>query len=251
MSENCVYLFLVILLISIILIIIVFKNRKETFNSIFSSKPLRLCYVITIPERKKYIQSIMPKFNLNPIIFPATLKKNISKDKLIESGFLHPETKLNIGQIACHLSHIQVLKTFLNSSEPRCLIFEDDIEPARDSKDYYSIRIKKFLMMVPDDFDLIYLGRCYDRCKQDKIIGPGLVQCFFPLCRHSYIVSRKGAQKIIMNTIPLKIQGDNTIANLISQRKIKAYAAKPAIFFQNRKKLGSFLNNNDTLRECW
>lgn len=238
-----VYIFL---FISVLLLLLLLKKNTEYFKN--SNKSLKLSYVITLPDRKKYIQKIMPGFEIKPIILPASLKNNLNKEKLIKNKFLSPESKLNMGQIACHHSHIKALKTFLQTSEPWALIFEDDIEPAK--KINYNIKIANILKNVPANFDLIYLGRCYDKCRYDQIIVPGLVRCFYPLCRHSYIVSRKGARYIINNTLPLKIQGDNTIANLILKKKLIAYASKPALFYQNRKELKSNLNNNDTLREC-
>lgn len=245
------YFFIFLILVLILLLgFLLYKRKSESFNTNLN-KSLKLSYVITLPNRKNYIERIMPGFGLNPIIFPAILKDTLLKDHLIKSNFLNPESRLNMGQIACHYSHIEVLKTFLMTSEPLALIFEDDIEPAKKDKNYYNLQIKNILNNVPNDFDLIYLGRCYDRCQYDENISPGLVRCFWPLCRHSYIVSRKGALSIIKQTLPLKIQGDNTIANLIKSKKLIAYAAKPALFHQNRKELGSNLDNNDTLRECW
>ncbi len=249
MLKYCFFIFLILVLI-LLSGFFLYRKKPESFNTNLN-KSLKLSYVITLPNRKNYIEGIMPGFGLNPIIFPATLKENLLRDSLTTSKFLNPESKLNMGQIACHYSHIEVLKTFLKTSEPLALIFEDDIEPAKKGINYYNLQIKNILNNVPNDFDLIYLGRCYDRCQYDENISPGLVRCFWPLCRHSYIVSRKGALSIINQTLPLKIQGDNTIANLIKSKKLIAYAAKPALFHQNRKHLGSNLNNNDTLRECW
>ena len=248
MLKYC--FFLILILVLILLGVFLLYRKPESFNTNLN-KSLKLSYVITLPNRKNYIERIMPGFGLNPAIFPATLKKSLRRDSLVKSNFLNPESKLNMGQIACHYSHIRVLKTFLKTSEPMALIFEDDIEPAKKNKDYYNLQIKNILAHVPHNFDLIYLGRCYDRCQNDQNISPGLVRCFWPLCRHSYIVSRRGALSIINLTLPLKIQGDNTIANLIKRKRLIAYAAKPALFHQNRKQLGSNLNNNDTLRECW
>ena len=244
-----VFIFITLIVLLICYRSIIFNRTTESFNNIKNTQ--LLSYVITLPNRKEYIQQIMPGFHLEPIIFPAILKKNLARINLIENKFLNPDSKLNMGQIACHYSHIQALKSFLKTPQPWALIFEDDIEAAKQDKGYYKTRIENILRGVPPNFDLIYLGRCYDKCQYDQLIVPGLVRCFRPLCRHSYIVSRKGAESIINNTIPLKIQGDNTIANLISRRKLIAYAAKPALFYQNRKDLGSNLNNNDILRECW
>ena len=92
--------------------------------------------------------------------------------------------------------------------------------------------------------NIIYFGRCWDKCHKQNYISDNLVRTYFPQCRHSYGVTRKGAEIIIKKSIPLIDKGgDQNIAILIENGELEAYAVTPNLFFQNRDVLGSNLNN--------
>ena len=225
------------------------SSSKDTFlnNSYHSlNQYFEQIYVITLPQRKTYIQNIMRKINLNCFYYPAFLKKNINKQELIKSGFLSPQFKINEGQIACHLSHILVLKKFLKSNFRNCLIFEDDLKIPQVSSSLLDVTMS----MIPRNYDIIYLGRCWDSCKKTTHLNNYVVKCHAPQCRHAYGVSRKGAEKIIRLTQPLINAGDATISKYIQTGQIIAYAPTKSFFFQNRQQLGSNLNNLSIQKEC-
>lgn len=219
---------------------------KHSHNFSYFNKYFQQIYVITLPSRKKYIEDIMSKIKLSCYYYPAFLKNNINKGNLISSGFLSPYHLLNDGQIACHLSHISVLKKFLLSDSKNCLIFEDDIKIPELS----SIDVPRILTSVPLDYDIIYFGRCWDSCLNTVPINKYIVKCYAPQCMHAYGVSRKGAVKIINHTIPLEEPGDLAISKIVSKRQIIAYAPKDSIFFQNRELLSSNLNNFNVQKVC-
>ena len=91
---------------------------------------------------------------------------------------------------------------------------------------------------IPSDYDIIYLGRCWDNCRKSIIVNGLVLKCYAPQCRHAYGVSRKGAEKIIKFSQPLEKAGDLTISTYVSKGQIIAYAPKNP-FFQNREQLGS------------
>jgi len=178
--------------------------------------------------------------------FPAIPKDSLDKNKLVSSGFLSPYNKLNDGQIACHLSHISVLKKFLESNSRNCLIFEDDLKmPEVDN-----LNLSEMFSSIPSDYDIIYLGRCWDNCRKSTPINGLVLKCYAPQCRHAYGVSRKGAQKIIELSQPLEKAGDLTISKYVSRGQIIAYAPRKSVFFQNREQMGSNLNNFNIQKEC-
>ena len=242
------FVMLYLLLAIFIAIKIIYSGfYKTNINSLsYLNNYFQQVYVITLDNRKNYIQNIMHDINLQCIYFPAILKKNINKNKLIKSGFLSAKNKLNNGQIACHLSHIAVLKKFLNSNAQNCLIFEDDLKTPESNNTY----LQKSLSLIPSNYDIIYLGRCWDRCKKSIPINDFIVKCFTPQCRHAYGVSRKGAQKIIKLTRPLIKAGDFTISRQIAKGNIIAYSPKLSIFFQNRENLSSNLGNIYKQKVC-
>ena len=114
----------------------------------------------------------------------------------------------------------------------------------------------------------IYFGKCWDFCNLSEKINE-YVNKSYPLCRHAYAVSKQGAQKIFNYSIPLHIEGDLSIRDLSLQKKlnysfpiqreedisirdlsrkglINIYTSNPTIFFQDRAKLGTNLQNHST-----
>ena len=199
-------------------------------------------YVITLPERKSHMKSVMRSINVNPTFFPAYLAKNLKQEELINRELIIPECNLSRGQVACHLSHCGVLGDFLkNKKAQSCLVFEDDIS-IPDKSLATNEHFEKVLRDLPEDWDVLYLGRCWDSCNQEIPVSPYIVRCFQPLCRHAIAFSRKGAKKIIDYTLPMNTNpGDRMISELIQSGTVIAYCASPAIFFQNREKFDSSL----------
>ena len=160
----------------------------------------------------------MNSIKVDCIYFPAILKQKINREHLISLGLISPQNLLNNAQIACHLSHITILKKFLKSSAINCLIFEDDISMPQVNK----INLPEMLSLIPSDYDIIYLGRCWDSCRRSVSLNRQIVKCHAPQCFHSYGVSREGAKKIIKYTKALIKPPDLTISEYIRSGKITA-----------------------------
>lgn len=201
-------------------------------------------YVITIDKRLEYIKYIMSIMKINPIIFKGVDKNNLDKDHLIKNKIVSPNffKNGNKGKIACHLSHIEVLKKFLKTKAENCLIFEDDImmpENISHIKEYMENTMK----VVPTNWDVIYFGRCWDNCKDAIIINQYLMKSQ-PVCRHAYAVSRKGAKIIIENTKPQTTTGDKMYKKLNIKGLLDIYSTIEPLFFQNRTDISSEIGHN-------
>ncbi len=221
-------------------------SYKNSLNDSFEQ-----IYVICLPERLNYIKSIMDSLNINPIYFKAILKNNININQYIENQFISPNYKLNIGQIACHHSHLSVINKFLKSNRKNCLIFEDDL--LKPTNNYIINKIVNIIMVtVPVDYDIIYFGKCWSKCKNNTKINKYLYKTNSRiLCRHSYALSRAGAYKVLHNTLPLTTNGgDVEISNLITSNKLNAYYSNPTLFFQNRSTIESELGHYNSIKEC-
>ena len=239
------YIYFIIIFFIIIFLVTYLHFLNKNFS--YLNKYFQQIYVITLPERKKYIKNVMNNINLHCEYFPAILKKNIDKNQLVASGVLSYQNKFkNDGEIACYLSHISVLKKFLSSNAENCLIFEDDLKMPESPP----TNISKIFSTIPSDYDIIYLGRCWDNCQKNVPVNNFIVKPHNPYCTHAYGVSRKGANKIIALSKPLEYPIDNILAKSIFTKKLIAYAISPSIFFQNREELGSSLNNINRLQEC-
>ena len=254
MIIVCILCFIVVIIILLLLFIKPkesyidwddYKNvKKNWIDNLFDET-----YVITIPKRKNYVNKIMKTMKIKPVVFKAFEQDKLDRNQLIEKNIIEKDSKIANGRIACHLSHVEVLKSFLNNSKSKtCFIFEDDVK-LPDNLTTRINKIKKIMKAIPSDWDLINFGRCWDICSNTEIINEDIVKSF-PLCRHAYAVTRKGAQIIIDNTFPMKTAGDAMYRQLALDKKLNIYTSLHRIFDQNREKMGSELDNNDNLSEC-
>lgn len=107
--------------------------------------------------------------------------------------------------LGCAMSHLGVWKKFLMTKEQHCLILEDDvIFENKFSKE----KINQVISYTPKNFDLLYLG-CFDsiifkyamtllsNAGSFKKINKYINKPSVALATHAYIISRKGAKKLI------------------------------------------------------
>jgi GR25 family glycosyltransferase involved in LPS biosynthesis len=260
-NINTIILILLIILIVIVLIFIFKINNKFKMNNKFKinnkfnslNNYFDVIYVITIPERYKYIKEIMDSLNIHPIYFKAILKNNIDIDKYKREKFITDDHKVSTGQIACHHSHLEIINKFLDTNKYNCLIFEDDLmKPI--NKFLINKIIKNAMNSIPKEYDILYLGKCWATCKDNIKINNNLYKIQLNnsiLCRHAYSITRKGAMKIKEIALPLSNKGgDNILSKYIRNGYLNSYYIYPSVFFQNRSTIESKLNHNMPPKEC-
>uniref|UniRef100_A0A6C0DFW0 Glycosyl transferase family 25 domain-containing protein n=1 Tax=viral metagenome TaxID=1070528 RepID=A0A6C0DFW0_9ZZZZ len=146
--------------------------------------------------------------------------------------------------IGIALAHIQAWKAFLKTDRDYGIIFEEDVVLAPNFRDQF----EKAIISVPTDYDILYLGcfGCQSRSniwtycmfytswlKPFKQINPHIVRPSVAMALHGYVVSRKGAAKLlelfdhnIWNHVDGMIQARTLLGSLTT------YASCPRIAFQ-------------------
>jgi GR25 family glycosyltransferase involved in LPS biosynthesis len=209
-------------------------------------------YCIYIPSRETYIKNVFNNLGLQPNFIKGIDKNTIDVDKLIKENKIKYWNQVNTGRIACHYSHLSVLKQFLNTNKERCIIFEDDIK-LKYSK-YRTLKLlKKILYNTPKDCDILYLGFCYEDCNMIQKYNDYVSVAYEPKCRHAYVVNRNGAKKILDKTSIMYDNGDKMMMYLIKKNVLKTYISNYSLFLQNRESLGTNLGNNGIIRghDCY
>ena len=250
------------------LIILLFVNKKDTMADVSLNETINdvidSVYVIAIPKRKSYMERVLNYYDIKGEFIDTIMKDTLDKKELVNQDLLHYDhenqeknfkkkevhfTGLNTGRIACHLSHMKALKTFLKSDHQTCLIFEDDIKMSNKKK-----VITKFIETIkslPKGWEYANLGRCWDRCSKDQKINKYLVRSVRPLCRHAYVLNRSGANKILNYCLPMKgYPGDHHYAEMVHKKLLNAFSSKEQVFFQNRETLGTTIGNNNIIKTC-
>ena len=245
-----------IFLIIVVILLIVYKRRQnvECFTNKKSNDWLQEIFdyrqIITIPDRKKHVLKFCKSFDLKPTIFNAILKDEISYKNLYG---------LKIGEIACAMSQEAVLKKFVKTGKSSLLMFEDDNIPftfkfykkSGLSLDNIKNYVKNAYNMLPANWDVLYLGRCWDNCNRNIKINKYLYKTHRTLCHHAIAFSRQGAIRVLEAiSHPLQRPIDHIVARLTTQGEIDAYATIIPVFYQNRDKMESTVGNFDNLPVC-
>jgi len=148
--------------------------------------------------------------------------------------------------IAIAMSHMKAWRTFLKTEQPYTIIFEDDAIVEKDFCDKLTTNLK----YVPKDFDLLYLGcfGCQNTTntlsvifsilgkgnKNNKIINEYINKPYIALALHGYMISRKGATKLL-KMIEGKIYYylDYILQDLNQKNIINVYSLNERIVYQS------------------
>ena len=157
----------------------------------------------------------------------------------------------SVGEIGCYLSHTNIWKEIVSNNSNNCIIFEDDVIP---DKKYE--KIIKYIEDVPDDYDIAYLGwwsrnninnnnknsnwlYTVNDSEKSNILG-----------LYSYIISNKGAKKLLSKSFPIDVQLDTYVSLYNNINKdFKRYLSKIQLFIADKTVLGDE-NTHTVCNKC-
>lgn len=216
----------------------------DTENKIKSSKCINTCIISLEPPTKKI--RYLKNFGLNPKWIKGI---DIKNDPIEIKSYVSPFMQKfgPNGMIGSGMAHMKTWEYIISENLDYAIIFEDDVLLTRNFTDI----LKNVLVNVPKDFDILYLGGF--GCKSDiniftlfksfivgnrnlpkqKYINPYIIAPRFVAAIHGYIISLKGAKKLISNlkgTVSTYL--DIEILKLYCDKKINLYLSRPRIVFQ-------------------
>lgn len=173
------------------------------------------------------------------ISVPGTRSRDIMKDRF--RGKVHnvhifdgvdgtrvPQRtdKLRPGQLGCALSHMRLWALAQRTGAPAVLVFEDDAEPVHDFRD----RLAGILPHIDDSVDMVFLGHCAEK-EDGAAYAPGLRTSKHPRCTHGYLVTRRGARKLVRWATQAKLEHpiDEMLAREIFYGNIRALSCFPPL----------------------
>ncbi len=172
---------------------------------------------------------------------------------------LHRHGKpLNLGEVACSLSHRMVYEEMIKNNWSRVLILEDDVLPLYDQLEQLPAALRE----LPPDWELVYLGYL----KHEKVtaglkikqffyriraalglmkwnvtmvnnllprkISPHLKKAGFHDCTHAYAVTLEAAKKLAAAQKPVVYRADDLLSYHIMRGDIKGFVTDPKFFDQ-------------------
>lgn len=219
------------------------EYNKNTFN-------IDNFYVINMDnqiERWKATEVLLNHMGIYPTRYSAVDKNTISeiggRTKLKQMGLIDRDDSGLEGDaaIGCGLSHMSIWSSIVDEPDNTYIcIFEDDIASYINKEDLMN-KLQVAWDNMDADWDLLYLGRCIDNCSNAIKVTDGLYKPYRPYCFHSYVISARGARKLLSK--PLYTGVDTQAVRDIEIGALKAYTFHPSIFIQDILKWNSNLRN--------
>jgi collagen beta-1,O-galactosyltransferase len=140
------------------------------------------------------------------------------------------EGQLTPGMIGCYLSHYGIFQEIVDLSLPYAVIFEDDtmINP-NIYKKAIGPAVTEQVGVYPADWDIVLLGHICKRC--ERVAGfNNVTRALYFWGTHGYIISQKGAQKMLANREQeITMQIDYFMGFLSQQHAIDIFALHPQV----------------------
>jgi collagen beta-1,O-galactosyltransferase len=157
----------------------------------------------------------------------------------------------SVGEIGCYLSHTNIWKEIVNNNYNNCIIFEDDVIPDKNYEE-----IIKYIEDVPNNYDIAYLGwwsrknMKYYNVNSNWLYTVNHLEKPNILGLYAYIISNKGANKLLSKAFPIDVQLDTYVSlyNNIS-KDFKRYLSKTQLFIADKTVLGDE-NTHTVCNKC-
>jgi glycosyl transferase family 25 len=187
-----------------------------------------------------------------------TAKTDGTYDEQMAQKLQRQGKALNLGEIACSLSHRNLYQAIIENGWKKVLILEDDVLPV-EAKMH---QLPDALQELPADWELVYLGYLKHekvtaglKAKQGfykilsafglmawsyKMVGNLLPRRYsthlkkagFHDCTHAYAVSLQGAKKLLKAQTPVVYRADDLLSATIMKGELNAYVTDPKFFDQ-------------------
>lgn len=237
-----------------------YNSAIEIINGYFDK-----IFVLSLPHAKDRQQNIEKVLDgLNWEFFWGTDKKQFTQESVQQDGVYddkaHKNTKrttrsMNLGEVACSISHRRMYQQMLDNNYQRILILEDDVLPVKKELENFP----EIVSELPADWELLMLGyyghklptpqyrmqqqvyRMFHHLKLfnwhkvnknwiDNICmqthSENLWKIGKVLGTHGYAVTQSAAKKFIDYQTPVKLQADRIFNYYMAEYGLNGYALK-------------------------
>jgi glycosyl transferase family 25 len=224
--------------------------------------------VLTVPRFKERQEKVAERLSGISFEFFYGVDKNDLDVDFVSHNYVYDKRaslsvrqqfkEMNMGEMACALSHRKIYQAIADNNWKRVLILEDDVIPDFNTLPLLFEQTKD----LPPDWELFYLGYLKNEkittgllikqawykilrflglsnlsYKQISHIAPKpfsatLMKAGFHDCTHAYAVSNAGAKKLLLAQTPVKHRADNLLSALVLDNAMEAYASKEFLFNQ-------------------
>ena len=167
--------------------------ESVTWSEIYSSKAL-IFGLKRYSFRREYTASKLAAVGFTNIeLVDAFDGFNDTVDDALASLGIRVNPTLGKGQKGCSQTHYAAWQQMIDDGVPYRVFFEDDVIPHLDMQ-----RLgEKFWQATPKNFDILYMGNMMNPAETRLQTSEELILQLPTYCLHAYMLSRKGALKLM------------------------------------------------------
>ena len=241
MKKNKI---IIIILIALLLISLLVNLYTFSYKEQFDTNNNIDYYVISLrhEDRMKNIKEQEEKMGINVNIFDAVKGDYIDKDEYINKGILSPNyvctrqdcaanNKLELREIGCYLSHLNLLKS-VNKQDSYTVIFEDDFII---NSDNFIDDVNDIIDNLDGNFDMIYLG-CLQATQHNDLVKNNISNINKNISingTYGYLINNNNVEKIVNNIGYITDPIDLKYEKLNHENILNSYIINPPIVKHN------------------
>lgn len=201
------------------------KNLNSDIDSIIINTKNNLKQIETI-------ESILQNINSKYIIFNNNLIDSISYDELVKNkSIIIDNYKLRYDQVFLWQSHYYIWKKMIEENIQKLLILEDTCLFINSFINNYQELLEKNKDL---NFDILYLG--YTGAELDYNKPLYLMNIGIPRLTHSYILTLRGAQKLVKQLNTLNYPLDEILGRMFYRKELNGYRTSQLLTYQEYQK---------------
>ncbi len=199
--------------------------------------PFDQCFIITSSNSPINSSTVDGKLNRSitdilSLKYEAHAMRNSDdiSDVSSYSHIINAPSSMSRHDMAALMAHAEVWQKIVEQDIDSALILEDTAVTNFDGSSL-NTKLLEFYSAYSDQFDILYLGKCQDSCKQYRKAYDGVYQSQSPLCKYAYIIT-KDCAKTLLSELPSSVATDVFLSQAI-KAGLRAYVFHPSIIRRN------------------
>src|SRR5262249_53306425 len=176
-------------------------------------------------ERRSHVyREVLPKLPICEVV-KATDTKAEADHFLREEGIIIDNYTPHLPAVLfCTISHLRVWKAIVDQNLRHAIVLEDDVT----IRDGFGPFIRKLKKHLPASFDMVHLYVSEERSEWLKAVSnekKAYVSYVPRWGRSAYLLSRAGAEKLLLNFKTITQDGDCRISEMAQKGELSVYCA--------------------------
>lgn len=204
-----------------------------------------VCHWTKLSERKQYMQQHLAEAGINDVVWVENYDKNNWNEDEIRIDYPKAfnvmsidNRKMRNSEISLALKHCWIIKDIFTHMYDSALILEDDVLLCSDFVNTFN----RFKQDLPADWDCCWVGTCCN-IHAEVIPGKNVYHGGKSRCTHAFMVSHRGAVKMLPLLSSLDAPADHFYNKLIAEANLNNFWFEPSLVEQRNDMFATSIHN--------